>query len=327
MEGKRGVTLVVAAAIAAALAVVAPAGACDGAWTLLDPAPTSAGLNAVAWGRGLFVAVGEGGAVLTSADGTSWVARPSGTSSTLYGVACGPSGFVAVGADGATVASPDGLTWTAAELPDAPPLLGVAWACSRFVAVGPGDRLFESGDGASWDAIPLDLGPEPANLEGVACGAGRFAVVGSVGDGVAIVASPDGLAWSRVGGGGRDWLKAVVWTGAAFVAVGGFNYAATGAMAMTSADGVQWDAATYLPNVELESVAASPGEVIAVGGGEVHASPDGKEWTLRWSGSANLFGVAVGAGRVVAVGMHGAVVVGACAPRPARRHLRPSGPR
>jgi photosystem II stability/assembly factor-like uncharacterized protein len=63
-------------------------------------------LNAVAYGNGLFVAVGYGGTILTSPDGAGWTKRTSGTSNGLVGVAYGNNRFVAVGDRGIIFTSP-----------------------------------------------------------------------------------------------------------------------------------------------------------------------------------------------------------------------------
>jgi hypothetical protein len=60
----------------------------------------------VTYGNGTFVAVGEGGTILTSPDGVSWTARTSGTSNWLDGVAYGNGLFVAVGDRGTILTSP-----------------------------------------------------------------------------------------------------------------------------------------------------------------------------------------------------------------------------
>jgi hypothetical protein len=64
------------------------------------------GLYGVAYGNGLFVAVGDGGTILTSPNGVSWTEQASGTSNSLYGVAYGNGTFVAVGKDGTILTSP-----------------------------------------------------------------------------------------------------------------------------------------------------------------------------------------------------------------------------
>ena len=79
-------------------------------------------LNGVAYGNGLFVAVGgysgswfnpSTSIILTSPDGAAWTQRTSPTSNPLRGVAYGNGLFVAVGAGGTILTSPDGVRWTA----------------------------------------------------------------------------------------------------------------------------------------------------------------------------------------------------------------------
>lgn len=74
------------------------------------------GLFDIAYGGGLFVAVGFPGLVFTSPDGLSWTQRDSGVTATLWGVAYGgktTKKFVAVGNDATIVTSADGITWSA----------------------------------------------------------------------------------------------------------------------------------------------------------------------------------------------------------------------
>ena len=67
--------------------------------------------NSVAWGNGVYVAVGASGAIQTSADGLSWVSRTSGTGTNLTGVVFNGTAFVAVSSSYAAY-SADGISWT-----------------------------------------------------------------------------------------------------------------------------------------------------------------------------------------------------------------------
>ena len=77
--------------------------------------------HGVTYGNGIFVAFGDSGTILTSADGISWTVRTSGTTDDLVGVAYGNGTFVAVGSsfntvdgsyNGTILTSADGITWT-----------------------------------------------------------------------------------------------------------------------------------------------------------------------------------------------------------------------
>src|SRR5688572_6272323 len=83
-------------------------------WDRRNPLPTAGRLYGVAYGNNRFVAVGIGGAVAGSADGTNWASQNSRTSGNLYGVAYGKGMYVAVGADGLIIAS-DGTNWNTAN--------------------------------------------------------------------------------------------------------------------------------------------------------------------------------------------------------------------
>jgi hypothetical protein len=63
-------------------------------------------LRGVAYGDGLFVAVGNDGTILTSPDGVNWTVQTSGTDHSLHGVTYGNGLFVAVGDNGTILTSP-----------------------------------------------------------------------------------------------------------------------------------------------------------------------------------------------------------------------------
>lgn len=73
-------------------------------------------IRGVAWSGSTWCAVGNGGTVLTSADGITWVDRTagSGTVNNLVDIAWDPVAglFCAVGLSGTVITSPDGINWT-----------------------------------------------------------------------------------------------------------------------------------------------------------------------------------------------------------------------
>jgi hypothetical protein len=83
----------------------------DGQGCVEETAELTDLLNAVAYGDGLFVAVGESGQALTSANGASWTRATTGTAARLNGVAHGEGWFIAVGDAGTILASTNGQPW------------------------------------------------------------------------------------------------------------------------------------------------------------------------------------------------------------------------
>jgi photosystem II stability/assembly factor-like uncharacterized protein len=118
-----------------------------GEWTP-QPTPLSI-LYDVTYGNGLFVAVGEGGAILTSRDGRSWTEQSSGTNYPLFDATYGNGLFVVVGSEGTILTSRDGVNWTWRSLGD-DPLHGVTYGNGLFVAVGDGNTIFTSPNGVNW---------------------------------------------------------------------------------------------------------------------------------------------------------------------------------
>ena len=117
------------------------------------------GTNRIAYnGTNLWVAVSNGGYLLTSPDGITWTARTSQFGSTdIYDVAFGNGLWVAVGGAGKISTSTDGITWTArTSNMSTNDIYSVVYANSLWVAVGTGGGTTNTGgiiystDGITW---------------------------------------------------------------------------------------------------------------------------------------------------------------------------------
>lgn len=124
--------------------------------------------NGVAYGAGLWVAVGRGTkAIATSPDGTTWTGRtspiPDDDALSAGAVAWNGSLFVVAASDGnggdpIIVTSPDGTTWTAhtTSVADFATAVDVVWDSidGRWVVLtdDSSNRVLSSADGASWSA-------------------------------------------------------------------------------------------------------------------------------------------------------------------------------
>lgn len=134
-------------------------------WTLRAKVPHS--LNAVALGgtdTTRIVAVGEGGAVLTSLDGSVWTPTASATSTGLSSVAWIGTKFLAVGkgyrpmADhGVILSSENGVAWSlqadsssSGSPAHAASLIHVSWTGNQAVLVGGYGGIWLSSDGSTW---------------------------------------------------------------------------------------------------------------------------------------------------------------------------------
>jgi hypothetical protein len=261
-------------------------------------------LNGVVWSGSQFVAVGDGGTILTSGDGATWIKRSSGTTAALEGVVWSGTEYAVVGDSGTFLTSPDGVAWTMHSLSVNNLFYGIAWSGSIFVAVGFTGNILTSPDGISW--TQRGSGTQDV-LQGVTWSGSQFVAVGRAG---AILTSPDGITWTSRGNGGG--LYGVTWSGTQFVAVGYNEVVCCTDVILTSPDGVIWTPRTSNAALPM-AVAWSGGQYLAVGGSGVNAtmqsSPDGVNWKAEAAGSEfALFGVAWSGTSFVAVGEHGTIL-------------------
>lgn len=143
--------------------------------------------NAAAYGNSLWVAVGAGGLIATSSDGTTWTKRTSGTTSDFTAVAYGNSVWVAVTNAGTIYTSSDGTSWSAASSPgfSSAVIFDVAYGMSSdgttpiFVAVGQGGRIrYATDPTGTWSAASAP-GFGTSIVYGVFYGGGNWVAVGA----------------------------------------------------------------------------------------------------------------------------------------------------
>lgn len=206
-------------------------------------------LNDVIWDGAVFIAVGYGGTVLTSADGIDWVARESGTEADLNAIAFFGPDIFAVGEDIVMLSTDHGETWTTKHEPVVD-LITVEVSPTQVVVGGADNypfgsdydglaptipRVMISEDrGDTWqEADPL-TGSDGAfdELEDLIYRDGLF--VGVTGSGIQV--SSDGKTWNEIidVSKGAVAFSTIVHDGARFIAAG------RGAVLFTSFDGYNW---------------------------------------------------------------------------------------
>ncbi len=308
-------------------------------WAVRAPLSQVNNLAGIAYGNGIFVAVGSAGAEITSSDeGYSWGPQTNSISGDCHAITFGAGKFVVVTALGTIHTSTDGIQWTKQESGTSAPLFGVTYTGNIFVAVGDAGTVLTSSDGNTWTSR---FGNTSVTLYAVTYGNGTFAAVGSNNT---IIASSDGVTWQQqivpgaieirgiaygnntfVAGGiggivisknGVDWvepspgtsgdIEAVYYSNGVFVTVGG------GGSRMISVDGRVWGGISIATSLRLKGIVSGNGIFAAVGAeGVVVTSADAKLWIERYSFRVNrntLGSVAYLNGMFVAVGDEGAVV-------------------
>jgi len=247
------------------------------AWTN-HPVNSTYYLNGVAYGNGLYVAVGGASnridisPIVTSPDGINWTPRNSGTRFPLRDVAYGHGRYVAVGGAGTILTSPEGIAWTLLAPVTALDLNGLAFGNGKFVSVA--DHFVQGGEtnaitllstnGLDWSLAVLpetDVG-NPKNLRGVTPGPGLFVAAGNDGT---IVRSTNGQSWS----GHANWLglgnatdsnlRGADYGDGTYVVVG--NTGTT----LSSEDALSWKWRLPATTQNLHSVVYALGTFLAVG--------------------------------------------------------------
>lgn len=302
---------------------------------------TPSPLHDVAYGAGLFVAVGSAASALRSPDGGAWIPAPLPAGTRLSGIAYGAGLFVAVGDERRLFTSPDAVTWTdrGANVPPGIQYLSdVTWTGSRFVAVG-FDGTMVSPDGVAWTQVgTTDYQSVAAsgsivvavNFNGyatsptgevwtprsfpfasgvgfggatVSFGSGRWVVAGAAG---LLRTSSDGIAWTNRTQPGSRANVAIAHDGAGFCATARYTGASV------SSDGASWTN-TNGPSVEPVDLLWTGSRFVSAnqtGGsaGQFRTSADCASWTTApWpfpagTSRAYFFAIAQGASRLVAVG-------------------------
>ncbi len=289
-------------------------------WEWRQPRPQGNDLWSVAYGNGRFVALGDGGAKLTSSDGgLTWAYASDGVAQGGR-VAWGNGLFMAVRYDydyhGTRICtlqtSTDGMHWTKLS-PDtygALPLTDITFGGGRFVASDTTGRVIASTNGLTWTA-PVRIAPSSlvrlAYLNGL-----FFAMLPQTNIWGGLAVSPDGLTWTNQGINVIGYPKDITFGNGQYV-LAGWSLSGQGA-AWTSPDGLSWTAHP-MPGItnSLDRIAYGAGTFVAMGESAwcaLLSSRDGVSWTLRSTTPTNkLYDVTFGGGRFVAVGNYGNIFV------------------
>jgi hypothetical protein len=254
-------------------------------WTVQDSG-TTANLHAIAVDpagyysspilrngpAGIFGAVGDGGAFLTSPDGgVTWTAQTTETTNNLRGIAFEDGGFLAVGDSGAIQA---GFIWVKRFSGVTNNLICVIRGNDRFVAVGAVGTVVTSTDGANWQAGVSGTVDE---LRKVIQVGNRFVAVGYGG---VVTTSTNGLNWNSQLVSGASNLTSIAYGNGIFLAVGNTGFQP---FAFRSIDGTNWSPGTSLPAF-LGDVGFGSNLFCAVGNGTIYTSTDGVQWSPQNSG-------------------------------------------
>jgi hypothetical protein len=260
------------------------------------PTQAGTGYNAVAYGNGRWVAVGNG-VTATSTDGTTWSVQSLAPSAPNYGNAAMSFAnglFVSAGSGIST--SSDGVAWSTTMLADAQGLGASAFGGGTWVVLDnrflteDAFAVWTSQDAAHWTSVVTTI--PYAELGAIAYGNGQFVAVAW---GSFVATSPDGAHWTMQSFPTQDGLSAVAFGNGFFLAGG------TSGPAYRSADGKTWTP----PGMDVGAgvLCFGNGRFLT---GSLFDSADGMSWTENpesdSQGQGGLNACAWGAGHFLLVG-------------------------
>lgn len=243
------------------------------AWTLHTTSsfPNNNFVQGVAYGNGLFVAIGSDGKAASSTDGVNWTQRTTGFTDQLWSVAYG-NGLWIIGGVAGIATSTDGINWTKRPGPLTNPNGTVAALCYAngiWVASGSSGWLSTSTNGTTWTVRPDILGGTGnPYCKAITYANGLFVAVGFGGK---ISTSTNGTTWTaRTSNQTQDLNGAAYFNGLWVVISGSTAYS-------TSPDGTTWTPQTFAASMGL--ILATTTHFIVVYGGFAYMSTDGTNWT------------------------------------------------
>ena len=287
-------------------------------------------LNDVIWDGVVFIAVGNGGTIVTSADGIDWTASESGAEANLYAVAAYDSDIFAVGENILLQSTDHGETWVAKDTPVAASLSAVAINPSQVVVSGTSDSyeriiLISQDRGDTWQFVNLWLDQDVGWFTDIAYRDGLYIAAADTlffsNHGWAL-ASSDGAVWNTMFRNQDSGFRTVVDDGSRFTIAG-----SKGAV-VTSIDGLNWsEIQTPITGVDYLSGAWNGTKLVLAGDYTcillpmpgcdfspsesglprgISSTDGGMTWDLfNIDGEFRSLGMASGNGRFVAVGESG----------------------
>ncbi|MEY2466818.1 MAG: hypothetical protein QOD03_1339 [Verrucomicrobiota bacterium] len=159
-------------------------------WHWRNPSPFSDTMRSVCFANGKFVAVGDGGVIHTSSDGTAWDGGQRPVVSQLNKVIFAGGQFIAVGNHGNILTSSNGLNWASQSSGTTDDLLAIAYGNGLYMACGIGGRLVTSANGISWNVSSVGTG----DLNWITFGNGVF-LLPAPNQQLAVQVSTNGQNW------------------------------------------------------------------------------------------------------------------------------------
>lgn len=306
---------------------------------MLQHSGTTEHLTNIIFHNNIFVAIGNGGTILTSPDGIVWTKQISNTIDSLRNIIYADNKFIITGYQDTILTSSDGITWTKRMYEGEGYLVNkIIFANNTFVFMKTNDEVHTTPDLISSWAMQ-NIGEINVYLSDLTYGNGKFVIIGDKGT---ILTSTDAISWTQQDSGTTIELQKIIFADNKFIILtkggliltspdtihwnkqttesdnlfsitfGSGKFVATGSMGiiLTSTDGITWTKQVSRTNYYLYKVVYANGQFITIGmRGTILTSPNGITWTKQASQTTkDLVEVAFGNGKFVTVGWDGTIL-------------------
>jgi uncharacterized repeat protein (TIGR02543 family) len=252
--------------------------------------------NAIAYGNGRYVVVGNKGSIAYSFDGTNWTMITVGKEN-IYDVKFLNGRFAAVFWGSTVGYSTDGINWTTHKSDVPIGTNGINWANGRYVTVGESATISYSSDGINWTTNKIGQITQYYSTvwKRVAYGNGRWVAVANNGE---LAYSIDGINWILLFKKNESYsnLNDVKFLNGRFILAG----RGQGGRLDQSTNGEDWSfvSPTNFDFFQPTSVSIKNNTFIAVGlSGKYSTSSDGINWTnpeeIKNKITPRLYGICV----------------------------------
>ncbi|MCC6234541.1 MAG: hypothetical protein IT580_17995, partial [Verrucomicrobiales bacterium] len=273
-------------------------------WSAL-PSLTTNRLTQIRYLQDRFLVLGEGGFVAVSPDGSTWTRLAVPTKATLRDVVSGDHRWVIVGDEATILTSADLATWLTRRTPVSTRLMGVCWTGTDFYAAGDFGVILSSAKGETWTEEDTQ---RSVHFTAIAAGNDTVVVVGE--HGAHGVRAPSGWWFpgeSQIYPWERDLRDIAWWDGQFYVA--GLEGAGIVHTSNAGSGASQSISGTRNPRM-LSAICAGPQGIFGVAGTALMRPERSTPWSaIAGEGHSTLLDIAPVAGRLVAVGDHGTILL------------------
>jgi hypothetical protein len=272
-------------------------------WVELPNITSENSLRGATYGNGLYVLVGDAGAIVVSSNLLNWTEATGYHRSAITAIACSDSLCVASALpmshgyssfpDFSTLISTNGADWSVSTT-NLPAMASLATGNDQFVGVSK-NTIYSTTDGEIWQSNSSFTN----SFRGVSYANGQFIAVGENGS---IFTSIDAANWND---------SSVVSTGSfSGVAFGNGRYVAAGSITATSTDGNSWAVGVSNPPAAITRIVYGKGLFVAAAytgsyynpNGAILTSQDGLTWQSQFTtGNVDISGIVYNGGTFVAI--------------------------